>query len=152
MALPILKIMLFKFIAQNDRITGYDFLKYCKEKGISASSGSVYPHLKEFVRKGLIEKSVSGRKNYYSLTEEGRKYFEQINSYKKGVQNIFNKMGVVFENNFSDAPDELREKFNLLYYKVHSTKYNNKKSLKELLSIIQDIEKLLRRHIDGKGN
>jgi len=43
MALPMLKIMLFKFIAENDRITGYDFLKYCKDKGISASSGSVYP-------------------------------------------------------------------------------------------------------------
>jgi DNA-binding PadR family transcriptional regulator len=152
MALPVLKIMLFKFIAENEKITGYDFLKFCKEKGISASAGSVYPHLKEFEERGLVKKKIDGRKKYYYLTEEGKKYYEKIDEYKNNAKNILSRMGIVFENTFSEMPKELSEKFRLLYYEVRGANWKNKKSMKKVLKTIEEIEKMLRRQIDGKSD
>ncbi len=152
MALPILKIMLFKFISENEKITGYDFLKFCKEKGIKASSGSVYPHLKEFESKGLITKIKQGRKNYYSLTKEGKEYSKTMQDYKDKTKKILTKLGVEFEENNKQIPKELNDKFRLLYLKFHSTKWKNKKSVKNILEIIEDIEKMLRRQIDGESD
>jgi len=49
-------------------------------------------------------------------------------------------------------PSDLNEKFRLLYYKAHSVKWESKKPMSEILKIIEDIEKILRRHIDGKSD
>ncbi len=64
-------------------MTGYDIKKYI-ESGISvfykASFGSLYPILKKLANKGLVamyESNHGGRKkNYYHITDEGRKAFE----------------------------------------------------------------------------
>lgn len=64
-------------------MTGYDIKKYI-ESGISvfykASFGSLYPILKKLLSKGLVtmyESNTGGRnKNYYHITEEGKKVFE----------------------------------------------------------------------------
>ena len=66
----------------NEELTGYD-IKKCIENGIGvfykASYGSLYPALKKLAEKGCLvmyEKPQGGRqKNYYRLTDEGRKYF-----------------------------------------------------------------------------
>jgi len=65
-----------------DELTGYDIKKHI-ENGIGvfykASYGSLYPALKKLTEKGYLlmyEKPQGGRqKNYYKLTDEGRKYF-----------------------------------------------------------------------------
>ncbi len=152
MALPVLKIMLFNFIAENEKITGYEFLKFCKEKGISASAGSVYPHLKEFEERGLVKKKIDGRKKYYSLTEKGEKYYKKIDEYKNNTKSILSRIGIVFENTFPKMPKELNEKFVFLYYKVQGANWKNKKSIEEILKTIEEIEKILRRQINGESD
>ncbi|WP_455718204.1 PadR family transcriptional regulator [Anaerosporobacter sp.] len=70
-------------IINYEDMTGYDIKKYM-ECGIcvfyKASFGSLYPILKKLTKKGLVtmyESNNGGRnKNYYCITEEGKKIFE----------------------------------------------------------------------------
>lgn len=73
---PFIKVIIINFLLQQDGLTGYDIIKYCRNYGIPASSGTVYPHLKTMEDAGIILCKEEGRRKLYHLTESGRSEME----------------------------------------------------------------------------
>lgn len=69
---PFMKVMILNYLLHRDEFTGYDFIKYCRERGISASSGTVYPQLKDLTAQGLLYCQKKNHKKFYSLTDVGK--------------------------------------------------------------------------------
>lgn len=70
--IPMVAALIVNYLLSYDELTGYDFIKYCKKFGISASSGNVYPQLKKMNESGIISYREEGKKKVYTLTDEGR--------------------------------------------------------------------------------
>jgi DNA-binding PadR family transcriptional regulator len=63
---------------------GYEMLKNLKEEfnGVwEPKTGTVYPALKSLEKKGFVEIRDAEEKDYYFITDEGRKLFGQLISY-----------------------------------------------------------------------
>lgn len=73
---PFIKIMIFNYLLEREELTGYNFIKYCQEIGIPASSGTVYPHLKDLTSQGLLKYQKEEQKKIYSLTQKGKEKLE----------------------------------------------------------------------------
>ena len=62
---PFIKVMLINYLINNEELVGYEFIKYCRDIGILASSGTVYPHLKTLTENEIIsfrEEGVGGKR------------------------------------------------------------------------------------------
>jgi DNA-binding PadR family transcriptional regulator len=73
---PFVKVIIINCLLEQDGLTGYDIIKYCRGNGIPASSGTVYPHLKAMEETGIIACREEGRRKVYYLTEAGRSEME----------------------------------------------------------------------------
>lgn len=68
---PFLKSMLINYLLEHGELTGYDFIKYSRSIGVTASPGSVYPHLKDLESEGIISHQLQGKRKVYTLTKSG---------------------------------------------------------------------------------
>lgn len=68
---PFLKGMILNYLVERRELTGYDFIKYCRTIGVTASPGSVYPHLKDLEDEGVVAQQTQGRRKIYTLTQKG---------------------------------------------------------------------------------
>lgn len=73
---PFIKIMIVNCLLKTDGLSGYDIIKLCRDSGIPASSGTVYPHLKSLMDAGYIACEEDGRRKLYHLTPAGREEME----------------------------------------------------------------------------
>ncbi|MGC8704890.1 MAG: PadR family transcriptional regulator [Athalassotoga sp.] len=150
---PMLKMMLLNFLSEKKEITGYDFLKYAKGKGVSASAGTVYPQLSDLLDKGFIEQKIEGRKKIYNLTEEGVNFVNQLRENTETLKMMMKKIGIVVGEKNPAMPEEMRKVVkNLLYvlYDLSSKNFNSNFSLKESLKLLIESEEILRRFEDGR--
>jgi DNA-binding PadR family transcriptional regulator len=69
---PHIKGLLLDYLGRHGEVTGYAFLRYCRDEGMPVSNGTVYPHLKHLEDHGIIGARTEGRKKLYSLTGRGR--------------------------------------------------------------------------------
>ncbi len=119
----------------NKELTGYD-VKKCIENGIGvfykASYGSLYPALKKLTAQGYLnmyEKPKGDRqKNYYQLTEDGKKVFlDWLVSPMNVLDGTNTHLAKVYF--FDQLPADLRDR-QLLEHEINNTNYLKK--LKEL--------------------
>ena len=81
---------------------GYDILKTIEsETGWRPSSGGIYPLLHELEKQGLIIKFKEGRRKYYKLTKEGKKfvknYDKSLNEIKERFHNFVGVMSQILD-------------------------------------------------------
>ena len=123
-------------------LTGYDIKKYI-ENGIGvfykASYGSLYPALKKLTEKGFLtmyEEPLGGRqKNYYKITNEGKKVFLDWLVLPINVLDGTNThLAKVYF--FDKLPSDIRDR-QLLEYEI-----NNEKYLRKLQALENDFDKM----------
>jgi len=126
----------------DDNLTGYDIKKYI-ENGIGvfykASYGSLYPALKKLTEKGFLtmyEEPLGGRqKNYYKITNEGKKVFLDWLVLPINVLDGTNThLAKVYF--FDKLPSDIRDR-QLLEYEI-----NNEKYLRKLQALENDFDKM----------
>ena len=151
-AYPMLKMMLLNFLSENKEGTGYDFLKYAKEKGMPASAGTVYPQLSDLLDKKMIEQKIIGRRKIYSLTLEGDDFVKKLRENTDTLKLMMRKIGIVIGEKNPSMPEDIKiVAKNLLYalYDLSSKDFNSKVNLKETLKLIVESEDILRRFWNG---
>ncbi len=151
-AFPMLKMMLLSFLCEHKEGTGYDFLKYAKEKGMPASAGTVYPQLSELLDEKLIDQKIVGRKKLYSLTVEGDDFVKKLRENTETLKLMLRKIGIIVGEKNPSMPEEIREAVkNLLYvlYDLSSKDFKGKVNMKESLKLIGEVEEILRRFGNG---
>ena len=126
----------------DDNLTGYDIKKYI-ENGIGvfykASYGSLYPALKKLTEKGFLtmyEEPLGDRqKNYYKITNEGKKVFLDWLVLPINVLDGTNThLAKVYF--FDKLPSDIRDR-QLLEYEI-----NNEKYLRKLQALENDFDKM----------
>jgi len=126
----------------DDNLTGYDIKKYI-ENGIGvfykASYGSLYPALKKLTEKGFLtmyEEPLGGRqKNYYKITNEGKKVFLDWLVLPINILDGTNThLAKVYF--FDKLPPDIRER-QLLEYEI-----NNENYLRKLQALENDFDKM----------
>lgn len=126
----------------DDQLTGYDIKKYI-ENGIGVfykvSYGSLYPALKKLTEKGYLtmyEEPLGGRqKNYYKITDEGKKIFsEWLESPMDVLDGTNTHLAKVYF--FGKLPQDVRDR-QLLAYEI-----NNESYLRKLLALERDFDKM----------
>lgn len=88
------RVMLFEYLLQQKKVSGYDFMKYCRRMGISISSGTVYPCLRELKEQGMVEEKEEGRKKVYVPTSRALEFAEKSGPRRKldrGFKELFFK-------------------------------------------------------------
>lgn len=150
---PFLKFSMLRFLAQSKEASGYDFIRYCKEKGIPASAGTVYPQLRKLMEDGILTMRVD-RKNsrrerrIYSLTEEGKKFVDEIEKNKEGMKSILNRLGVVMGKGLDTIPPMINKIMRPIFYQLHSIDWKDRNDVRKLLKNLEKLEEELRRWID----
>ncbi|HCZ06918.1 MAG TPA: hypothetical protein DHV12_07315 [Thermotogae bacterium] len=89
----VLKLMILQYLKEKGLGTGYDFIKFAREKGFSSSPGSVYPHLHELEKAGMVVHIDEGRKKVYRLTEEGIRYLEELERTRAELMELYRRLG-----------------------------------------------------------
>ncbi len=144
---------MLRFLAQNNEASGYDFIRYCKEKGIPASAGTVYPQLRKLTEDGILAMKIDRKSNHrgrriYSLTEEGKNFVSEIEKNKEGMKNILNRLGIVMSKGLDTIPPAISKTMGPIFYQLHSTDWKDKNDVKELLRNLENLEAELRRWIN----
>jgi len=99
---PILKLLILQYLKEKGHGTGYDFMKFSRDKGFPGSPGSVYPHLHELEKNGFVIHENEGRRKVYKLTEEGERYLEELEKTRSELLELYNRLG------FSPAPKGMK--------------------------------------------
>jgi len=81
---------------------GYDIIKSIEnETGWRPSPGGIYPTLHDLEKKGLIIKFKDGRRKYYKLTKNGKKFIEKfdksLNEMKDRFRNFIGIMSQILD-------------------------------------------------------
>lgn len=146
---PVLKFMILEYISKYGSTTGYSFMKYCSENGIPASSGTVYPHLKDLTNKEIIHYEKSGKKKIYYLTEKGEKITKNLYNNKKVIENELKRIGIIFNHDMHDEiPKEFKKEFFNINIKLHNLKWDDKNDISELINYFEKTLNILRRKRD----
>ncbi len=84
---------LILWIVRNQSMTGSEIADEIeKRKGCKPNPGTIYPALKELVRKKAIKLHVEGNKKTYSLTSTGREELNgAVNSFCKTFYDVVRK-------------------------------------------------------------
>ena len=123
-------------------LTGYNIKKYI-EKGIGvfykASYGSLYPALKKLTEKGYLmmyEEPQGGRqRNYYKLTDDGKKVFlDWLASPMNVLDGTNAHLAKIFF--FDKLPPEIRDR------QLFEHEINNMNYLRKLQTLERDFEKM----------
>lgn len=126
MKYPFVKMNLLQYIATYGELTGYSFMQYCKECGIPVSNGTIYPHLKELERCGLIQSEVDGKRKRYTLTEYGTDW----------IKNSTN----------ASMPASLGRQFVKLYRGIDLTHWEQEEDIEKLLFLVKEIKEALKQY------
>ncbi len=137
-----LKMYTLKLLFEGEK-TGYGLMKTIEEEtGFwKPSAGSIYPLLKSLEEAGLAEHREQDDKKIYSLTEKGRKAFEEAEDARAEIRESINRSRAVFGNIFGEKfpppPDPLER-----IKKPHRADISNslKKRLIELKEALFDIK------------
>ena len=113
---PMIKMLILNYLMDHGELTGYEFIKYCRENNIPASSGNVYPQLKKLLEHKIVEYYEEGKKKVYTLTPKGHKIISDTfiaNAPQFVKEAIFNSMmfGVRFDWN---NPEDIQKVINNL--------------------------------------
>ncbi|MFP3202439.1 MAG: PadR family transcriptional regulator [Sulfolobus sp.] len=116
-----LKFMILSLLQEKPMYV-YEIIKSinAKTNGLyKPSTGSIYPILRGLIKQGYVKVEEKDGKKIYSLTEEGRKKFEEIKAEKDLIQNnpvkkklvdsLF-EIGLVIYNNRDKLDDQKAEK------------------------------------------
>ncbi len=145
-----LKFLLLNFIEKKGEITGYDFLKYCKEKGIPASAGTVYPQLGDLTKNGILNQRNEGRKKFYYLTEEGKEFLKDIHSNKEIFKNLMRKVGIAMDKPYTSMPKEIQDVLKRLFYRIHAVNWKKRKDVEGLIRDLEDVEGQIKEWLDER--
>ncbi len=140
-----LKFLLLNFIEKREEITGYDFLKYCKENGIPASAGTVYPQLMNLKNKGILSKEDTGRRKIYRLTKTGKRFLKEVQSNKEIFKGLMSRVGIAMDNPYTSMPNEMQDVFKRLFYRVHGVNWKRKKDVETLLDELANVNKCVEK-------
>jgi DNA-binding PadR family transcriptional regulator len=116
-----LKFMILSLLQEKPMYV-YEIIKSinAKTNGLyKPSTGSIYPILRGLIKQGYVKVEEKDGKKIYSLTEEGRKKFEEIkaekdlirnNPVKKKLVDSLFEIGLVIYNNRDKLDDQKVEK------------------------------------------
>jgi len=72
-------VLLLKYIRENGRLGGYDFINWMIENyGVFLSAGTVYSKLYSLERKGLVKGELVERRRQFTLTAKGKATTDDI--------------------------------------------------------------------------
>jgi DNA-binding PadR family transcriptional regulator len=125
---PFIKIMIINCLLKSDGLTGYDIIKFCRDGGIPASSGTVYPHLKSLMDAGYIACEEDGRRKLYRLTPEGRKEMES--------------------SGLATAPEFLKNSYFKSILLASNMDWMNKSDVQKLIDNVEEIKKYLTEYME----
>ncbi len=128
MKFPFIKMTILQYMCSYGELTGYSFMRYCREKGIKVSSGTIYPHLKELEELGIISFRQDGKRKVYTITEEGQEFIKKLST--------------------NDTPQMLYSSVTRFYNVLTMTIWNDIESLKELKKSVKIFENTLDEYID----
>lgn len=128
MKFPFIKMNILQYMCSYGELTGYSFMRYCREKGIKVSSGTIYPHLKELEELGIISFRQDGKRKVYTITEEGQEFIKKLST--------------------NDTPQMLYSSVTRFYNVLTMTIWNDIESLKELKKSVKIFENTLDEYID----
>ncbi len=137
-----LKALILEYLYKYGEGSGYDFMKFCKERGIEVSAGTVYPHLSKLSKDGLVEFTVEGRKKKYFLTEKGKTLAQKIVESKENLKEVFKKLGVT--TGF-DAPEFVGRRMRKIFTSLKEVDWKRKKGVEKLIEELEEFIKDLRR-------
>lgn len=143
-----LKAIIIKFIADKGKATGYEFMKYCKAKGLDVSPGTIYPHLRDLQSKGYLTVEEEGRRKFYRLTEEGKRIVETIRKSKEELEEIFKRLG--FSVDQEKIPEYVKESLKGLFFSIKTVNWQTGKGLEELIKASEKLTEALRRCKDER--
>ena len=128
MKFPFIKMNIIQYIYVNKEMTGYSFMKYCKERGINVSSGTIYPHLKELEDLGMITHRKDGKRKIYTITKDGKLWLEKLSK--------------------NDIPKILQGFVEKFYKSIFTTIWNDKDSILKLKNSLSELQKGIDNYID----
>ena len=105
---PFIRMMILNYLLKNETLTGYEFIKFCRENGVSASPGNVYPHLSELEVQKLVVYRVEGKRKIYSLTDSGMRELARmpVSRVPEFLRNVFfRNMSLASTINWADPSD-----------------------------------------------
>jgi len=138
-----LKLMILQYIRKHDKLTGYEFMKFCREKGLRVSPGTIYPHLKDLSDRKILTVVNEGRKKYYILTEKGKKTLEELESRKEEIKKLVSKLGIMWETDIN-IPRTVLQALRKFLTDLHNFDWN-RGNVRVLLKDIEKLAETLRR-------
>ena len=127
MKYPFIKMNLLLYLMEYGEMTGYSFMKYCKQRGLPISNGTIYPHLKDLESGGLIEGEVDGKRKVYKLTPYGKEWIENSTN--------------------GTMPERLKRSYMHLFRSFDMTKWDNLMELNTLLRELEHFQQALTNYI-----
>jgi DNA-binding PadR family transcriptional regulator len=129
---PFIGLMIIDYLMTNEELVGYEFIKYCKEIGMHASPGNVYPHLCHMKKKGIVDCKIDGKRKVYTLTEKGKKEIMFLKGLDNNSSRFFMKEFFKFAFKIKQANFSSKEEVNVLINDIEKMK-------KFLVSIIKEL-------------
>ncbi len=137
--------MIITYLYSHKEMSGYDFIKYCKENDVNISAGSVYPILKRLIEKKIVKADSQGRKKIYTLINpENRNSAERSHIYLK---NNINKIGTTISCSCDLIPTSLRDEVSSYLKTLCSTDWKNPEALKRLAEETRRFDENILKHI-----
>ena len=128
---PFIKQLILEYLHTHESITGYEFSKFCKERGLSVSNGTIYPHLTYFAEIGFITGERQGKRVVYTLTERGKRIAH--------MHTMIPESGI-------------RCDVHTLFHQLHSIDWNSAHDVTELLSTIESLHSGVDRYAANMKN
>ncbi len=116
----IIRAMIFEYLQEKQAISGYAFMKYCRDMGIPASSGTIYPYLRELKEQEVIKEIQEGKRKIYTLTPKGSEILQKVE--RKKLNPDFKKLFLKF------------------MYHLENTNWRDKSDLGQLLQDLHAME------------
>jgi len=129
---------------------GYAIIKVIEnETGWKPSSGGIYPPLHELEKQGLVIKFKEGRRKYYKLTKDGKKFVEEfdksLNEMKERFQNFVGIMSQILDIKESELEkmieSHMESQKSIMFMLSPSSRRYFHKSRKLIFDIVQDKSK-----------
>jgi len=138
--------MIITYLYSHRQMTGYDFIKYCKENDVNISAGSVYPILKRLSEKNMVKVDLQGRKKIYTLiSPENPNSAERSHIYLK---NNINKIGTTISCSCDLIPASLREEVSSYLKTLCSTEWKNPEAIKKLEEETRRLGENILKHLN----
>ena len=129
----ITRVMVFEYLLRQKEISGYAFMKYCRRMGISVSSGTIYPCLRELKEREMVIERREGRKKVYVLSPKGGEILEKRFRGRKRLDQGF------------------QELFFQFLYHLERVNWKRKETVSLLLGDVQQMEAYLEKILGKKG-